>query len=278
MRAPDYLITSHCSASFRKETPMPADLDKARQFITEVDLPPRPAAGAVAMDTDAQAPVFETTKAQAAVVGSEVVSFMSGVDENSRAALSNCALLAQLAASKRVADKKDVYAWYDQYFEVLRTLGWVVQDGGFTEYSEGGEGFEVHEKIMDVAAVLLGPAPAALAIVKTTLDALKAVGSENGWITIFERETQHAEAARFQISLVEESAAGDLMVAMMAFGLKASKKVTQVLFFKVKKNKASFRCNSAKLSIDKGSLEDLAPDIREKIRAYQRGYIASLEI
>lgn len=257
---------------------MSIDLEKSRSFIAEVELPPRPASGAVPQDATTSAPVFETVKKQAAVVGSEVVSFMGGVDAETRAALSNCALLAQLAASKKVSDRKDIYAWYEAYFDVLKALGWAVQDEGFADFSETSDGFEVHEKIMEVAAVLLGPGSAALAVIKTTLDALKAMKSDNGWLTIFERETQHAEAARFQISLVEQNAGGDVMVSMLAFGIKANKAVTQVLFFKIKKHKATLRHNSAKLSIDSASLVDLAPDIREKVRAFQRGYVASLEI
>lgn len=257
---------------------MSIDLQKTRSFIADVELPSRPAAGAVPQGATPSEPVFETVKEQAAVVGSEVVSFMGGVDAGTRAALSNCALLAQLAASKKVSDKKDIYAWYDAYFDVLKALGWAVQDGGFSDFSETSDGFEVHEKIMDVAAVLLGPGSAALVVIKATLDALKAMKSDNGWLTIFERETQQAEAARFQISLVEQSAGGDVMVSMMAFGIKASKEVTQVLFFKIKKHKATLRANSAKLSIDAASLVELAPDIRERVRVYQRSFVASLKI
>ncbi|HUE78405.1 MAG TPA: hypothetical protein VMN38_02065 [Sphingomicrobium sp.] len=257
---------------------MSVNLQQARSYIADVDLPPRPSSGAIPQDATPSAPVFDTVKEQAAVVGSEVVSFMAGVDAETRAAISNCALLAQLAASKKVADKEDIYAWYEAYFDVLKALGWVVQDGGFAEFSESSQGFEVHEKIMDVAAVLLGPGAAALAVIKTTLDALKAMKSDNGWLTIFQRESQHAKAARFQISLVQQSNTGDVMVSMMAFGIEASKTVTQVLFFKIKKNKAKLRHNSAKLSIDSASLVDLAPDIRDRVRVYQRAYVASLEI
>lgn len=257
---------------------MGVNLEQARSFIADVELPPRPPSGAVPQDAAATGPVFETVKDQAAVVGSEVVSFVSGVDAETRGALSNCTLLAQLAASKKVADREDIYAWYTAYFEVLASLGWIVQDGGFSKFSETSQGFEVHEKIMEVAAVLLGPGTTALMVIKTTLDALKAMKSDNGWLTIFERNTQHAEAARFQLSVVEKSGAGDVMVSMMAFGVKASKEVTQVLFFKIKKHKAELRHNSAKMSIDAGSLNDLADDIRGRVREYQRSYIASLEI
>lgn len=257
---------------------MSTQLQQARSFIADVELPPRPLSGAIPQNADPTIPVFETVKEQAAVVGSDVVSFVSGVDAATRGALSNCALLAQLAANSRVPEKKNIYAWYKAYFEVLSSIGWTVQEDGFAEFSETSDGFEVHEKIMEVAAILLGPGTTALAVIKSTLDALKAMESDNGWLTIFERETQHAEAARFQISVAEQSGAGDVMVSMMAFGVEASNKVTQVLFFKIKKHKAKLRHNSAKMSIDSGSLTDLAEDIRKRVRDYQRAFIANLTI
>lgn len=257
---------------------MPVDIAAARDFIADLDLPPRPG-GAVSMGPDDSAvAVFEATKAQARVIGSEVVSFMSGVEADLRAAIADSALLAQLAANRHVADSKDVFGWYDAYFAILRSLGWLVTDTGFSEVVESGSQFEVHEKIMVLAAVLLGPAPAALAVVQATLDGLKAMQPDSPLITIFDRETLHAEAARFQVSVVQPAIGGDVVVSMIAFGLSADQRITQVLFFKIKKSSATLRSNSAKLSIARDALLDLAPDIRKRVRAFQRDFIADLEI
>jgi hypothetical protein len=257
---------------------MSIDIAHARNYIAALDLPDRPS-DAVAMGAEnTAAQVFVDTKVQAKVVGSEVVSFMTGVDADLRAAIADSALLAQLAATKKVADGKDVFGWYNAYFAVLRTLGWIVADSGFSEVTESGSAFEVHEQIMGLAAVLLGPAPAALAVVKATLDGLKAMKADSPWITIFDRETLHAEAARFQISVVQPDLAGDAVVNMIAFGITADKRVTQVLFFKIKKSKATLQSNSAKLSIGREALIDLAPDIRHRVRVFQRAFIGELEI
>ena len=257
---------------------MGIDLEQSRQFIEAAELPPRPRDVASLDAATTGQSIFDSAKTQATVVGADVFSFVTGVGDTIRAAISDSALLAQLVASKKVPDGTDIYAWYNAYFDVLRNVGWVVQDNGFAEYSESGDGFEVHEQIIAVATALLGPATAALAVIKTTLDALKAMKSNTGWLTIFERETQHAEAARFQISLVQAGAAGEVMINMIAFGIKADKAITQVLFFKVKKTRASLRQNSAKLSINSAALGDLGSDIRKKVRDYQTKYIADLEI
>jgi hypothetical protein len=49
-----------------------------------------------------------------------------------------------------------------------------------------------------------------------------------------------------------------------------------VLFFKYREANASFRANSAKVSINRAALSDLGPDIRGKIRAYQNHYLSSI--
>lgn len=258
---------------------MPFDQNVALDFIANAELPTkRKFRGAVGMGPSDQVETnFETIKNQAAVVGQDVVAFESGTEKDFRKAISNSSLLAQLVANRKVADRKDIYAWYDAYFDVLGNLGWVVQENGWSTYEVGGSGVEVHEEIITLATVLLGPAPTALAIVKTTLDSLKKMDEKTPWLKIFGRESTHAEAARFQVSVVRKSPeSGELLVTMMAFGLEAESKITQVLLFKFKKNEATLKNNSAQVSINKNSIAALAPAIEDKIRAYQKDYIASL--
>ncbi len=252
---------------------MEFDLERARGFINSAELPERPA-GFAAQDTATV--IFETTKQQAAVVGSDVIAFVPGVESDMREAISDSALLAQLVANRKNPDKEDVFRWFKSYFEVLQTIGWTVQDTGFVEYSESGDGFEVHERILDFAAVALGPVPAALAVVTATLNALKEVGSDAGWITIFNRETQHSKAGRFQISVAQPDAGGGVLVTMMAFAIKAQKTVTQVLFFKVKEAEATLQKHDGKASINVDALRNLKEPIRKKVRDFQTSYLASL--
>ena len=138
------------------------------------------------------------------MVGSDVISFVSGVTAERREAIANSALLAQLVAKQKAGAGASVEAWYDAYFDVLTNIGWVVQQKSFAVYHEESQSFAAHEAILAVAATLLGNAPTALALVKTTLDALKSMDADNPWITIFDRESQHAQTAHFQISLAEQ--------------------------------------------------------------------------
>jgi hypothetical protein len=222
-------------------------------------------------------PEFTAAKDQAMIVGSDIVSFVKGVTPERRADIARSSLLAQLAAKKRVRDKKDIYKWYEAYFDVLMNVGWIIQDQGFAVYTEASRDFETHEAIMKVAASLLGPSAATLAVVKATLDALKSMAANSPWITLFNRESRSSNTARFQINLVEGRGRGEqLIVSMMAFGLEATSRQTQILFAKFQSNDVSVKQYSSKITIEPDVLESIRDLISKRVAAYARDYIRTL--
>jgi len=252
------------------------DLARSRQFVRSAVLPPASPRLRGSGDGDAVDEALESGKAQAAVVGSELVSFATGVAPQWRQDLINCSLFAQLWAKAEVADAKRIFDWYDAYFGALQQLGWMVQDQGFAIYVENSQNFSAHEAILKVAAGLLMPSVSSLALVQTTLDALASMERDSPFITLFGRESQQATAARFQISLAEQSADGGLTVALMAFGLEAKTTLTQVLFFKSLASQATLRHCSGKVSINTPLLEALRPDLSEQLKEQSRSFIRKL--
>lgn len=255
---------------------MEFDKERAREFVKSIDLAGVPR-GIISQDAATEAgEIFDKAKIQAQVVGSGLFSFAEGVDAKVREAISDSALLAQLVANKQASAETAPLEWFKEYSVVLQNVGWTLQESGWTDYTAKGNAVEVHEKIMEVMAVALGPAPAALAIIASTVNALKGMKPDSSWLTIFSRESQKAKIARFQIGLVEKQEAGDVFVSLLACLIEAENAITQVLFFKFKNAKASFRANSAKISINHPSLTDLGPAIRSKVRAYQADYLSSI--
>lgn len=256
---------------------MAKDATQAREYVESIDLTGTPR-GLVTQDAAAEATeVFDKAKAQAQVVGSSLFSFAQGVTPETREAISESALLAQLVANKRSSAEREPTEWYAIYQEVLTNVGWVLQDYGWTDYTAKGTAVEVHQKIIEVLTAALGPSAAALAIIKSAVDALAAMAPDTSWLTIFSRESQRAEIARFQIGFVETGEAADVYVSMLACLIQAKSSVTQVLFFKLKAENATFKANSAKVSIDRAALADLQPSIRAKVRAYQVDYVSSIK-
>ncbi len=252
------------------------DSTKARNFLKGIDLKGTPRNILKMSAADEAGPVFDQAKTQAQVSGSAVFSFAQGVTTEVREAISNSALLAQLVANKKFPADQSPLEWFGAYAEVLQNVGWTVQDNSWTDYTAQGTAVEVHQKIIEVLTVALGPAPAALLIITTTINALSAMKSDSPWITLFEREAKKAKIARFQIGLVDKDPNGDVFVSLFAFLIQAHDNLTQVLFFKFRSANASFQANTMKVSIDRAALTDIGPEMRNKIRLYQADYLSNI--
>jgi len=248
----------------------------ARAFVDSVKLPALPKRLRAARELK---PIdYDALKDQAMVVGSEVVSFVQGVSAERREDIVNSALFAQLVANKKVSSRDDLFAWYDAYFNALGELGWVLQDTAFNAYEEQADGLEAHEAILKVATVLLGAAPTALAVITATIEAMKSMDADNPWITIFNRESRSAKAARFQIALAEQDADGQFMVTMMAYGLEAKSTITQVLFFKIRRNGVALKHSSGRVTINEAVLGDVRDKIKARLADRIADYVDSVEI
>ena len=246
--------------------------DDLKSYIRSLEVPEAPPSDVLSADD-----VLEAGKTEATVVGSEVISFTDEVALDVRQAIIDSALLAQLVAKKRVLDDSLIYEWFDEYFDVLRNLGWVVQDSGFTEYVATSDDFEAHKAVIDLATDLLGLANPALILVKKALTTLRDAQDDEPFFTIWTRETRKAHSGRFQVSLVDSDATGHF-VTLLAFGMHASSQLTQVLLVKVRRNDVRIKNKSAKVSINSELLKSNHPEIREKILAHQRSYIIDLDI
>jgi hypothetical protein len=250
-------------------------LQQARSFVTAAALPAPPRA--LRSGGAAVAPLVpQAGRAQAAVVGSDVVSFDATVDPLWRQDLVNSTLLAQLAAKKKVPDNTRLFDWYDAYFDALGHIGWAVRDRSFSVYTESSENFQAHEAILKVAASLLGPTAASLALVTTTLEALQSMSADSPWITLLDRESRSASAAKFQVSVAEQMPSGELNVSLMAFGLEARSTMTQVLFFRSLASQVTLRHCSAKVAVDTVVLAGVRDALRARLVGFANDFVRQL--
>jgi hypothetical protein len=102
------------------------------------------------------------------------------------------------------------------------------------------------------------------------------MSAESPWITIFNRESQSAQTARFQVTLAEQGEEDQFLVSLMAFGLEAKATLTQVLFFKFKSSEASLKHYSGKVTIDTHVLTNVRDLIKNKIATHAIDYIMAL--
>lgn len=250
-------------------------LQQTEEFINSLELPLKPKRRSGPQESTIEA--VNEMEQQTMVVGADIVSFVSGTDTSFRTAIMHSALLAQLAANRKVRSRNEIQKWYEAYFEVLLKLGWAIQDRGFSEHHEAGDEFEAHQAILSVAASAFGPTSTALAVVKSTLDSMKAM-AKGSWMTIFQNESQAAKAARFQVTVVEPAKSGGAAVSLMAFELAAKVRLTQVLFFKFRSVDVKLLHSSGRVTIDANLLTAVAPAIANKVSDYVETYVEDIKI
>lgn len=254
---------------------MPINLAFSTKFIAEAKLPPKPHAN---LSLAAEPTVFDTIKNQAIVVGSDVVSFESGVDDEFRRAIADSALLAQFVASATTPPTQDPIGWFDAYFAALANFGWVTQSRDTAVYDTKGEGLDVHQAILQVVAAFAGAAPAAVALITTALNALHSMNQDSPLITLFNKESQHGTVGSFQITAVRKDPTKGLLAEAIAFALTADSTITQILFFKLQKSRTTLRRSQGSVSLDVDAMRAVAPAIKTRIAAYRLAYIAAIPL
>jgi hypothetical protein len=258
-----------------KVTEQAFDLDKARAAINAAPLPPRPVPTLGV--TAAPAPALTGGAPQALVVGSDVVSFAAPVGADFRQAIADGMLLAQFGANAQVPGDGNPIAWLQAYTAALATFGWRTRVNEGTTHDFKGDGLEVHQAIIQVVTAFLGAAPAAVALVVTTLNALGSMNKDSPLITLFNRETQHATAGRFQVATVTNEPNG-ATIDVMAFSLQAKSKITQILFFKLHADKATLRTRRAALSLDDVTMKVVAPLLKARVAAFRASFIGAIPL
>ena len=186
--------------------------------------------------------------------------------------------MAQFIADATTPAQQDPIGWFDAYFGALANFGWITQERNTAEYSYKSDGLEVHKAIIEVLEAFMVPGSAALALVIATLKGLESMDRDSPFITLFDRQSQHADVGRFQVTLVRPDAQGGLMVEAMAFALKADSAITQILFFKLHDGHTKLRRSHGKLSINTDALRSIAPAIKARIAAYRASYMASIPL
>jgi hypothetical protein len=80
------------------------------------------------------------------------------------------------------------------------------------------------------------------------------------------------------VSIVSQDANSDLLVSSLAFELKASETLNQVLFFKFKPMQATLRRVSGQVTINDRVLRLVGPKIAAKVDAFYDGYVRDIDL
>ncbi|WP_333848999.1 hypothetical protein [Leclercia sp.] len=255
---------------------MAFDHQSAKDFIARTDLPSQPELFGI--NAGMGMPDFETSSQQSLVVGSNVVSFASGIDAKLRQAITDTSLFAQLAAARAVNNDPDPLKFFDAYFTYLANIGWVIQSKQTAEVNYEGDTLEVHKAILGVITSFLSPVAGALQAVLSVLSGLQNMNRNAPFITLFKKQSQHGNIGRFQFTCIYSDPEQGPVARAIAFSLQADNTLTQVLFFKLQKGKTNFRRSEGVLSIDAHALISLQSQLTTKLKAYHSAYIADTKL
>lgn len=245
-----------------------------QDYVSSLDLPTaRTTRGA-----KRGAPVAFKDEQEVVAVGAQLAEFSDSVPADLRPLISNSMLLAQLAADKATAEVEDVMQWHAKYRDVLKKIGWQLADSEERKRVVTDQDLSVHQAIIPVLTTLLGPAAAATSMVVTVLKGLQEMDKESPWITLFDRESQHASGAKFQISYVDADESGSASVKLLSCTIDAERKITQVLFFKFSSQRAEMRDRQTLLSTNRDVLEAGKESIARKVGVFINEFVENIEI
>jgi hypothetical protein len=247
-------------------------MQSARDYVMRLDLPDSPPGFESAPEPDF------TTSQQALTVGSQLTEFTPKVSSDARSAISNSLLLAQLAANKAANQTTDVFAWYGKYNEVLRGIGWLSRNLDFQGQANTTQDLDVHRAIIPVIMTALGPAAAAVSIVLSVLNGLKDMNADSPWITLFNRQSEHASGAKFQMTYVDSDANGQPQLTLVCFAVKAQKTLTQVLFFKFQSQHVELKQATDSLVVTLDRLNADRAAIAGRVDSFVTSNIQSIDI
>ena len=258
---------------------MASSANQVVQFVQNLDLPePGPRFESVSPGADIAAEI-EASSGQALVtVGSQLAEFDPAVAAGVRGALANNLLLAQLAANKAASQSNDMATWYGKYNDTLQNTGWNLAEAEFQNQTIENKNANVHEEIIPIITAMLGPQVAAVSMVVNVLKGLQNMNKDSPWITLFDRSSEHASGAKFQVSYVDLDAGGNPRIKAMYFGVLAERSVTQVLFFKFAGQRAELRKASSTMSASVDLLNATKPKIASRVQEFIAEFVAKVEI
>lgn len=248
-------------------------------FIEGLDIPlPRATRAGAAAPASAK-PAIEFGAGQEVVaVGPQLAEFSDKVSADLRPLISNSMLLAQLAADKATSQSDNVLDWHEKYRDVLAKVGWQVHESQDQERVVKDKNLSVHKAIIPVLTTLLGNAAAAASMIVTVLKGLEEMDKDSPWITLFERQSQHAKGAKFQLSYVDADPNGEPSIKLLSCAIKAEKTITQVLFFKFSSQRAEMHDRSTQLSTNRDVLLAGKDAISTKVGGFINDFVKGIEI
>jgi hypothetical protein len=208
------------------------------------------------------------------VTGSNLIQFPAGTSPDVKASVTLSLLAAQRVASNdHVLTTPD--QWIDRHNTVLENLNWVVNKGGKVDSQLHGLSVAVHKAIIPFLTAAFTGGATAGALILAALNNLQSMDQNAPWITLFDQQSRRFDVTEYMFTVVSVK---DDQVSMETASARfnATFGTTQVLFFKLSRQDATFQSVSETLSASAGLLTDMNADLKVKLANVTRSFIQSL--
>ena len=210
----------------------------------------------------------------AAVIAGSLASFTPELSSQQMHDVQNSTLLAQLAATKKFPDKRDVGDWYNFYCNVLSNVGWDIQTFGFDEYKSHQASFKLSEVTLELLSALVGNDKQLLTVVKETLNSF--AKSPEG-LTLFADNSASEQHGRFQI-LPCTVMNGQVSLASIAAYFKASQVSDDYFFFTYHSQDITLHKATQVLTLDEEVYGQVRQEVIDKLGKNAQKVIKNLPI
>ena len=186
---------------------------KRRKLIAAYKLPGAPGAPAtLPLDTE--------DDCNAAVVNNGVISFAEGVSGLNREYIRKSDLLASSYVSDVLKVHRGTEAWYDEFINVMVSLGWLPLRRSFERVSRAGKGLTVQLAALNIISVMLASMSLSGSLLsllpKLAADALEAMKQQPASFDLFKRNSSVHEGGDFGVASCAETN-GEVMMVLVTY-------------------------------------------------------------
>lgn len=248
-------------------------VDSAIDYIEKLQLPPPPLRSERGLLSAAP-----SEKTPCAIINDkQVICFEKGFPPQLRDDVLNSTLFAQLAATKLYPD--DASAWYKMYEEVLKKIGWAVQESSFSDYTIKGDMLEVDKALIEVLEGLLLPSNQIKAIVTAAMESLTQLKSKDpAKFNLFRRNALSNGQGGFGMGACTE-VDGIAYTSLGAFHLYSEVKTDDYLWFHYHTKKSRVFKATSNMILNPQIYNDLIRDaVLKKLKEAAEEYVTNLDI
>lgn len=213
---------------------------------------------------------------QAAVDAGSILSFVDGTTPQERDDVLYSVQLADRAASGKFDRFEETQSWYKMYLEVLRHIGWTVEQFAFTEYDQGQGEFRMDKAALEIIKSIASANQ--LLMLTSAIDALGSLAADKGAVKLFEFLASRQASGNFQVGAVQRSRNNALSMAMGAFYFNSGKVKRRFLFFSWGDEDVCFWSGAQKMTLNTTLYAQHRDVVRNKLGASAADFIEALEI